>query len=104
MSTITQLPSRPLRRRDITSLDDDRLQVAPYGGIPEGDGFRFYALKIAIDDTAYALGFDDSLGQWQHLASVDAVDLGAADSQLDPVLDDWVQDRYGGRFEVLKPA
>lgn len=33
---------------------------------------------------------------------MDAGDLAAADSQLDAVLDDWVQDNYGGRFEVLK--
>ena len=32
-----------------------------------------------------------------------AGDLAVADSQLDAVLDDWVQDNYGGRFEVLKP-
>ena len=63
---------------------------------------RIYAIKIATSDTAHALGFDDSREQWQHLASVDAGDL-AADSQLDAVLDDWVQDNYGRRFEVLKP-
>jgi hypothetical protein len=32
---------------------------------------------------------------------VDAGDLAAADSQLDAVLDEWVQDSYGSQFEVL---
>ena len=73
-----------------------------YGGIVEEDKIRIYAIKIATSDTAHALGFDDSREQWQHLASVDAGDL-AADSQLDAVLDEWAQDSYGSRFEILKP-
>lgn len=103
MRTITHLPGRPLREQDLAALTDDRFQVSPYGGIVGEDGIRIYALKIATGDTAYALGFEDSRGQWEQLASVDAGDLAAADSQLDAVLDDWVQDNYGGRFQVLKP-
>ena len=102
MSTITQLPSRPLRRQEIAALDGEQLRVVPYGGIAEEDGIHIYAIKIASGDTAYALGFDDSPDQWRQLASADAGDLATADSQLDAVLDDWVQDHYGGRFEVLK--
>jgi hypothetical protein len=103
MRTITRLPSRPLRRQDVAALDDDRIQVSPYGGIVGEGGIRIYTIKITTSDTAHALGFDDSREQWKHLASVDAGDLAVADSQLDAVLDDWVQDNYGGRFEVLKP-
>jgi hypothetical protein len=102
MRTITRLPSRPLRREDIVALDDE-LQAVPYGGIPEAEEVQVYAFKMATKDTAYALGFDDDLEQWQHLATADASDLDAADEQLDAVLDDWVQDNYGGRFEVFKP-
>lgn len=103
MRTITQLPGRPLRRQDLAALDDDRVQVSPYGGIVEDEEVRIYAIKLATDDTAHALGFEDSREQWQQLTSVDASDLVAADSQLDAVLDDWVQETYSGRFEVLKP-
>jgi hypothetical protein len=103
MRTITRLPSRPLRRRDVAALDDDRFQVSTYGGIVEEAEIRIYAIKIAAGDTASALCFDDSREQWKHLASVDAGDLAAADEQLDAAIDDWVQDNYGGRFEVLKP-
>jgi hypothetical protein len=102
MRTITRLPSRPLRRRDVAALDDNRFQVSPYGGIVKEDEIRIYAIKIATSDTAHALGFDDSQEQWQHLTSMDAADLAAADSQLDAVLDDWVKERYGTRLEVLK--
>ena len=102
MRTITRLPSRPLRRQDISALDDDRFQASPSRGIVGEDEIRIYAIEIATDDTARALGFDDSREQWQHLASVDAGDLAAADSQLDAVLDEWVQDSYGSQFEVLK--
>jgi hypothetical protein len=103
MSAITRLPGRPLRGQDIAALDnDDQLQVVPYGGIPEGEDVQIYALKIAVGETAHALGFDDARNQWEQLATVDASDLAAADSQLEAVLDDWVQDNYAGRFEVLK--
>lgn len=102
MRTITRLPSRPLQRQDVAALDDELFQVSPYGGIAEEDEIRICAIKIATTDTAHALGFDDSREQWQHLTSVDAGDLVAADSQLDAVLDDLVRDNYGGRFEVLR--
>jgi hypothetical protein len=84
--------------------DDDRLQVVPYGGIPENEGIRIYAIKIASDSVAHAIGFSKAKQQWQQLTSVDADDLAAADSQLDTVLDEWVQDNYGTRFDVLKTA
>lgn len=102
MRTITRLPSRPLQPQDIATLDEEQVQVAPYGGIPNEGEVHIYAIKFASGDTAHALGFDDSLERWRHLASVDAMDLAAADSELDAVLDDWVQDNYGGRFEILK--
>lgn len=102
MNTVTRLPNRPLRRKDIVALDGDSLQIAPYGGIPEGKEIQIYAVKLATDDTAHALGYDESSGQWRHLASVAAEDLAAADSQLDVVFDDWVQDTYGDRFDVFK--
>lgn len=103
MKTITRLPSRPLRQPDIAALDGDQFRIVPYGGTFDSDEVRVYAVKIAANGTAHALGFDDSLERWRHLASVDAVDLAAADSRLDAVLDEWVQDNYGERFEVLKP-
>lgn len=103
MRKITRLPSRPLRRADIVALDD-QLQAVPYGGIPGESEIQIYALKMATGDAAYALGFDDSRDQWHHLATADASDLDTADEQLDAVLDDWVEDNYGGQFEVLKPA
>jgi len=101
MKEITRLPNRPLRRADIAALDD-QIQAVPYGGIPEAEEVQIYAFKIATEDTAYALGFDDDLELWQHLATVDASDLNAADEQLDAVLDDWVQDNYGEQFDLLK--
>ena len=73
-----------------------------YGGIVEEDKIRIYAIKIATSDTAHALGFDDSREQWQRLASIETDDLTAADEQLDSVLDEWVQDRYDGKFDVFK--
>jgi hypothetical protein len=41
-------------------LDDDQLQVVPYGSITEKVEVRIYAVKIATGDTANALGFDDT--------------------------------------------
>jgi len=103
MTSLTHLPSRPLRPEDTAALDeDDRLRVVPYGGVPERDEVRIYAVKIATGETAHALGFDDSREQWQRLASIETDDLTAADEQLDSVLDEWVQDRYDGKFDVFK--
>jgi hypothetical protein len=103
MDTIANLPSRPLRERDIAPLcADDRLDAVPYGGIPDADSIRICAIKVATDDTAHALGVDDSDGRWTRLASVDADDLVAADRRLDTALDEWVQTVYGGEFRVLK--
>lgn len=102
MSSITQLPDRPLRQGEIASIDEQGLNIVPYGGIPADGGVEIYAMKMASTDTAYALVFDDGRAQWRRLASTDATDLAAADSQLDAVIDDWVQGNYGGRFEVLK--
>lgn len=103
MKTVTRLPNRPLRGEDMVALGD-QLQAVPYGGIPEEDEIQIYALKMATDEAAYALGFDDSRDQWHHLATAEASDLDAADEQLDAVLDDWVEENYGGQFEVLKPV
>jgi hypothetical protein len=88
--------------QDVQQLDDERLQLVPYGGVPEGDDVQIYAVKLAVGNTAFALGFDETRGQWRQLASADATDLQAADRQLDVVLDGWVQEEYGGEFELLK--
>jgi hypothetical protein len=102
MRTVKQLPRRPLRMQDVQQLDGDSLQLVPYGGVPEGDDLLVYAVKLAVGNTAFALGFDQRRGQWRQLASADATDLRAADQQLDVVLDGWVQEEYGGEFELLK--
>ncbi|MBX0321590.1 hypothetical protein EGH21_00970 [Halomicroarcula sp. F13] len=103
MTTVTNLPRRPLAPPDVAELNgDDRIDVAPYGGVRD-DGVRIYAVKLAVDDTAYALGFDDATEQWEHLLTVDAADLSAADDQLDTVLDEWAVETYGGSFDVVKP-
>lgn len=103
MVSITQLPGRPLRPKEIATLDEEtRLSIVSYGGIPGDDGVRVYAVKVVGDETAHALGFDDSRDQWRKLASAGTADLAAADERLDGVLDEWVQDRYGDQFEVLK--
>jgi hypothetical protein len=102
MHTVKQLPRRPLRMQDVQTLDGDSLQLVPYGGVPEGDDVLVYAVKMAVGNTAFALGFDERRGQWRQLASVDATDLRAADRQLDVVLDGWVQEEYGGEFELLR--
>jgi hypothetical protein len=104
MRTVKHLPRRPLRMQDVQNLDDDSLQLVPYGGVPEGDDVQIYAVKLAVGNTAFALGFDAERTQWRQLASVDATELAAADRQLDAVLDGWVQEKYGGEFEVLKAA
>lgn len=105
MKKITQLPDRPLRQEDIHALDAaDGLQVAPYGGIADDEGMRIYAVKLAVKSTAHALAFDDVLEQWKHLALTDASNLETADSRLDAVLDECVQEWYSERFEVLKPV
>lgn len=104
MNAITKLPGRPLSQREITALDDgSRLDIVPYGGVPVDGEVEVYALKLAVSGVAHALGYDEDREQWRHLGSVDASDLAAADRQLDPVLDDWVQESYGRRFQVLKP-
>lgn len=102
MRTVKHLPRRPLRMQDVQQLDDDGLELVPYGGVPEGDDVLVYAVKVAVGNSAFALGFDESRGAWRQLASADATDLRAADRQLDLVLDGWVQHNYGGQFEVLK--
>lgn len=103
MDAMAHLPARPLEPRDVAALDsDDRLTVVPYGGVPSGGDVDIYAVKLAVGDTAHALGFDEVLGRWRRLATVADVALADADDRLDPVLDDWVQDRYGGRFAVSK--
>lgn len=103
MRPVTHLPSKPLEWREITVLNDtDRLWIVPYGGIPEGDGVQVYAIKIATGDAAHALGFDEARSQWQRIASVEATDLAAADNRLNAVLDEWVKENYGGRFELLE--
>ena len=103
MEPMTHLPRRPLRGPDVAKLDsDDRLDVVPYGGVPDGDEVAVYAIKLAVGSAAYALGYDDARGRWQQLASVDAADIAVADAELDAVLDEWVQEQYGGRFEVTR--
>lgn len=104
MSAVTRLPSRPLRVDDVVALDGhDRLDVAPYGGVDDGDGVRIHAIKLAVGNEAHALGFDDTTDEWNRLATVDATDLAAADERLDATLDEWTLDRYGDRFEIVKP-
>ncbi len=103
MRPITRLPDRPLRPQELAELNAvDSVHVTPYGGVPSNEEVRVYAIKLATDETAYALGFDDAQEQWRSLASADASDLGDADRKLDATLDEWAQNRYGGRFEVLK--
>ena len=102
MRTITHLPTRPLGQQDIATLDEQGMKIAPYGGIPAEKELEVYAVKMATDEGAHALGFDDEAGQWRLIATTDASDLETADSQLNDVLDEWVQERYGGQFEVLK--
>jgi hypothetical protein len=102
MHTVKQLPRRPLRMQDVQRLDDESLQLVPYGGVPEDDDVQIYAVKLAVGNTAFALGFDQRRGQWRQLAAADATDLRAADQRLDVVLDGWVQEEYGGEFELLK--
>jgi hypothetical protein len=102
MNSITKLPNRPLRQREIDVLDEEGLQIVPYGGVPEGSEVEVYAVKLASNDTAHALVYDDDNEQWRHLASTDASDLSDADSRLDLALDDWIGNHYSGRFEVLK--
>lgn len=102
MRTFTHLPTRPLGRQDIATLDEQGMQIAPYGGIPTESEVEIYAVKIATDETAHALGFDDTQEQWRLLTSTDASNLETADNRLDDVLDEWVQERYGGQFEILK--
>ncbi|WP_323676419.1 hypothetical protein [Halorubellus sp. PRR65] len=102
MRPITSLPTRPLGQQDIATLDEQGVRIAPYGGIPAGGEVDIYAVKMQTGGTAHALGFDDTQEQWRLLASTDASDLETADSQLDEVLDEWVQERYGGQFDVLK--
>ncbi|MFC6953355.1 hypothetical protein [Halorubellus litoreus] len=102
MKRITQLPRRPLLSDELVALDDRLVSAVPYGGITDNDEVRFYAIKIATTTGAHALGYDDAEGHWQHLASTDSTDLDAADSQLDVVLDDWVQSTYTRQFDVVK--
>jgi len=102
MRPITSLPIRPLEEHDIVTLDDQGVQIAPYGGIPTGSEVEIYAVKLQTGGTAHALGFDDAQDQWRLLASTDASDLETADSRLDDALDEWVQETYGGQFDVLK--
>jgi hypothetical protein len=102
MNSVTKLPNRPLRQREIGVLDKEGLQIVPYGGVPENGEVEVYAVKLASSDTAHALVFDDDDGQWRHLASTDATDLSDADSQLDSALDNWIGDHYSAQFEVLK--
>ena len=107
MTSLTQLPGRPLGLDDVAALNvETALRVVPYGGVPGDDEVSIYAVKVKVstEKSAHALGFDESRGRWQRLASVTAADLAAADNRLDDVLDKWVQDRYGAHFDVLKTA
>jgi hypothetical protein len=105
MTSLTQLPGRPLGLDDVAALNvETPLRVVPYGGVPGDDEVSIYAVKALTEKSAHALGFDESRGRWQRLASVTAADLAAADSRLDDVLDKWVQDQYGARFDVLRTA
>lgn len=103
MRTITGLPDRPLRNGDVASLNDVA-EAVPYGGVPVGDKVQIYAVKVATGKQAHALGFDDGLESWQQVASVDASNLEAADKYLDAALDEWVDDTYGERVEVLEAS
>lgn len=102
MKPITKLPSRPLRPPDLAVLEDEQIEVVPYGGVPAKNDMGIYALKLLVGETAHALGYDDQKAEWQHLAISDGTKLAAADRRLDAVLDDWVQDIYGDQFQVLK--
>lgn len=99
MNKVTRLPNRPLRRNNLVALEEDSLKIAPSGDNPDGENIQIYAVKLATDDTAHALGYDDSSEQWLHLGSVAAKGLVAAYGQLDAAFDDWVQETYGGRFD-----
>lgn len=101
---ITHLPRRPVGPAEIQTLVDSGLRVAPYGGVEEDGEMRIYALKLATDSTAYALGFDESSRSWQRLSSVDVANLAETEQYLDDALDEWVLAAYGDRFEVLKTA
>lgn len=105
MSAVKHLPQRPLGEDDVGTLaGDDRFEVAPYGGVRTEAGFEIYALKLAAGERAYALGFDGETETWRQIAAVETTALAEADEQLDPMLDQWVLEQYGDRFEVLKPA
>ena len=103
MSATEYLPRRPLERGELRALaSHDQLDVVPYGGVRDGTALEIYALKIATDHDAHALGFEVSTEEWRQLSTVETTDLAEADEQLDPVLDGWILDRYGDRFDVLK--
>lgn len=88
MRPITRLPTRPLGQEDIATLDEQGVQIAPYGGIPGKNEVEIYAIKMQTGGTAHALGFDDTHEQWQVLASTDASDVATADSRLDEAIDE----------------
>jgi hypothetical protein len=103
MTTVAHLPSRPLTWQDLVAIDEhDRLQAVPYGGVPVEEHIRIYAVKIATEDTAHALGFDESREEWREVAAVGVGDVNAADRRLDAALDDWVDDSYGGHVDILE--
>lgn len=103
MGNIAHLPRRPVGPRDLQKLNDSGgIQVVPYGGTQEDGEMQIYALKLATDSTAYALGFDESSRSWQQLSSVETANLVEAERYLDEALDEWVLAVYGDRFEVLK--
>ena len=103
MRTITQLPRRPVERTDIQILNDStEIRVVPYGGVEEDGEMRIYALKLATDSTAYALGFDISSRSWQQLSRVKTTNLTQTEQHLNDALEEWVFAEYGDRFEVTK--
>lgn len=102
MQNVTHLPRRPVERGDIRILNDRGLHVVPYGGVEEDGEMRIYAVKLATDSTAYALGFDESARTWQQISSVEASNLTETERYLDEALNEWVLAQYGDRFRVMK--
>ncbi|WP_411964879.1 hypothetical protein [Haloferax sp. YSMS24] len=102
MRSVAHLPRRPVRQTDIQQLNESGLHVVPYGGVEEDGEMRIYAVKLATDSTAHALGFDESARTWQQISTVEAANLTETEQYLDEALDEWVLAQYGDRFQVMK--
>jgi len=93
--TVDSLPSRPLTKREVLSMED---QAREYCIRPESD--EAFIISFIGDDGIHALGFDVDAEEWIQFYSTDTEYSDEAFDEFEDAIYDWAKSQYGERLGV----